>query len=44
MRTVLYGIHLLIDAHEIVGQHFISKGNGREETKIAERQRESMCV
>jgi hypothetical protein len=44
MRTVLYGIHLLIDVHQIVGQHFISKGNGGEESKIAERQRESVCV
>ncbi len=40
MRTVLYGIRLLIDTHQIVRQHFISKGNGGEESMIAERQRE----
>jgi hypothetical protein len=40
MRTVLYIIHLLIDVHQIVAQHFISKGNGGGESKIAERQRE----
>jgi hypothetical protein len=40
MRTVLYGICLLIDAHKIVGQQFISNGNRREEGKIVERQRE----
>jgi hypothetical protein len=46
MRTVLYGIRLLIDAHEIAGQHFISNGNSREESKIVERQRERerVCV
>jgi hypothetical protein len=44
MRTVHYGIRLLIDVHQIVGQHFISKGNGGEESKIVERQRESVCV
>ncbi len=44
MRTFLYGICLLIDVHQIVGQHFISKGNGGEESKIAERQRERESV
>jgi hypothetical protein len=44
MRTVLYGIHLLIDTHQIVGQHFISNGNGGEESRIAERQRKRVCV
>ncbi len=43
MRTFLCGICLLIDVHQIVGQHFISKGNGGGESKIAERQRESVC-
>ncbi len=45
MSTVLNGICLFIDAHKIVRQHFISKGNRGEESKIAERQRErdSMC-
>ncbi len=44
MRTVLSGICLFIDTHKIVGQHFISNGNGGEESKIAERQRERECV
>ncbi len=44
MRTVLYGIHLLIDTHQIVGQHFISNGNDGEENRIAERQRKRVCV
>jgi hypothetical protein len=43
MRTVLSGICLLIDDHQIVEQHFISNGNGGEESKIAERPRESVC-
>jgi hypothetical protein len=38
MRTVLYEIHLLIDTHQIVRQHFISNRNGGEKSKIAERQ------
>jgi hypothetical protein len=42
MRTVLYRINLLIDTHQIVRQHFISNGNGGEESKVMERQRESM--
>ncbi len=44
MRTDLYGICLLIDTHQIVRQHFISNGIGGEESKIVERQRESVCV
>jgi hypothetical protein len=40
MRTVLNGICLFINTHKIVRQHFISKGNRGEESKIAERQRE----
>jgi hypothetical protein len=42
MRTVLYGIRLLIDTHQIGRQHFISNRNGGEESMIVERQRE--CV
>ncbi len=42
MRTVLNGICLLIDIHQIVRQHFMSNKKGGEESKIAERQRE--CV
>jgi hypothetical protein len=44
MRTVHHEIRLLIDAHQMVGQHFILNRNGGEESKIAERQRESVCV
>ncbi len=44
MRTVLYGIRLLIDTHQIVRQHFISKGNGGEESMIVEIQRQRECV
>jgi len=43
MRTVLSRICLFIDTHKIIRQHFISNGNGGEETKIEERQRESVC-
>ncbi len=43
IRTVFYRIHLLIDTDQIVRQHFISNGNGGEVSKIAERQRESVC-
>jgi hypothetical protein len=43
MKTVLYGICLLIDTHQIVRQHFISNRNGGEESEIVERQRESVC-
>ncbi len=42
MRTVLYGIRLLGDTHQIVGQHFISNENVGEDSEIAERQRESV--
>ncbi len=44
MRTLLDRIHLLIDTHKIVSQHFISNRIGGEESKIVERQRESVCV
>jgi len=43
MRTVLYGIHLLIDNLKMVDRVFISNIESREESKIAERQRESVC-
>jgi len=42
MRTVLYGICLLIDTHQILGQHFISNKKVGEESELAERQRESV--
>ncbi len=46
MRTVFYGIHLLIDNLEMVDRVFISNIGSREESKIAERQRdrERVCV
>jgi hypothetical protein len=44
IRTVLSGIRSFIDTHKIIGQHFISNRNGGEESKIAKRQRESVCV
>jgi hypothetical protein len=44
IRTILYRICLLIDTHQIIRQHFISNRNGREESKIAERDRERVCV
>ena len=44
MRTVLYGIHLLIDKLKMVDRVFISNIESEEESKIAERQRESVCV
>ncbi len=44
MRTVLSGIHLFIDVILNVRHNFILNGNGGEESKIAERQRESVCV
>jgi hypothetical protein len=43
MRTVLSKIHLFIDTHKIVGQHFVSNESRGEESKIAERQRENVC-
>ncbi len=44
MRTVLYGIHLLIDKLEMVDRVFISNIGSGEESKIAERQRERESV
>ncbi len=44
MRTVLRGIPLFNDTISNVGQHFILNRNGGEESKIAERHRESVCV
>ncbi len=40
MRTVLYGIHLLIDDLEMVDRVFISNIESEEEGKIVEKQRE----
>jgi hypothetical protein len=44
MRRALDRIRLLIDPNKIVGQHFIQNGNGRKESKIAERPRERVSV
>jgi hypothetical protein len=44
IRTVLNGISIFIDTHKIIRQYFISNGNGGEESKIEETQRESVCV
>ncbi len=44
MRTVLYGIPLFIDNSNLSGSIFITNGDGGEESRIAERQRESVCV
>jgi hypothetical protein len=44
MRTVLYGICLLIDKLEMVDRVFISNIESREESKIVERQRERVRV
>ncbi len=44
MRTVVCGIRLFNDTIKNIGQHFILNGNGGEECKIAERQRERECV
>jgi hypothetical protein len=46
MRTVHHEICLFIDAHEIIREHYILNGNGGEESKIAEteRERERVCV
>ena len=44
MRTVLYRIHLLIDYLEMVDRVFISNIESGEKGKIAERQRERVCV
>ncbi len=42
MRTVLNGIHLFIDDSKLSDNIFISNGDGGEEIRIAERQRESV--
>ncbi len=44
MRTVLSGIRLFNDTILNVRHLFILNGNGGEESKIAERQRERECV
>jgi hypothetical protein len=44
MRTVPYRIRLLIDDLEMVDRVFISNIESGEEGKIAERQRECVCV
>jgi hypothetical protein len=44
MRTVLRGIHLFNDTILNVRHHFILNGKGGEESRIAERQRERVCV
>jgi hypothetical protein len=43
MRTLLYGIRLLIDDMKMSDRIFISNRDGGEESRIAERQRESVC-
>ncbi len=43
MRTVLSGICLFIDDLKLTDNIFISNGDGGEESRIAERQRESVC-
>jgi hypothetical protein len=44
MRTVLYGICLLIYDSNLSDSIFISNGDEGEESRIAERQRERECV
>jgi hypothetical protein len=45
MKTIEYGeICISIDKLEVVARVFISNGKKGEESKIAERQRESVCV
>ncbi len=44
MRTVLYGICLFIDNAKSSDSIFISNGDGGEENRIGERQRERECV
>jgi hypothetical protein len=44
MRTVLNGIHLFTDNIKLLNSIFISNGDSGEESRIAERQRESVCV
>jgi hypothetical protein len=43
MRTVLYGIRLFIDNMKKSDSIFITKKDCGEESRIAERQRESVC-
>jgi hypothetical protein len=43
MRTVLSGIRLFIDNLKLLDDIFISNRDGGEESKITERQRESVC-
>jgi hypothetical protein len=43
MRTVIYVIHLLIDNMKTSDRVVISNGDFGEESRIAERQRESFC-
>jgi hypothetical protein len=44
MRTVLYGIHLLIDKLEMVDRFFLSKIESEEESQdSSETERESVC-
>jgi hypothetical protein len=44
MRTVLSGIHLFIENSKSSDSIFISNGDGGEESKIVERQRECVRV
>ncbi len=44
MRTVLSRICLFIDNLKSLDNIFISNGDGGEESRIAERERESVCV
>jgi hypothetical protein len=43
MRTDLYRIDLFIDNMKRSGRVFISNGDCGEESRMAERQRESLC-
>jgi hypothetical protein len=43
MKTVLNGICLFIDYSKSSDNIFISNGDGGEESRIAVRQRESVC-
>ncbi len=43
MRTVLSRIRLFIDNLKLSENIFISNGDGGEESRIAERQRERVC-
>jgi hypothetical protein len=44
MKTVLYGICLLIDNMKMSDRVFISKQDYGEENRVVERQRERECV